>query len=177
MCFTHKQIISWPFRLQAFFMVVYFVPYIWHSLAGIAEGFLVFCLVPIIFPWDSHQVPQVLKLFPKTFSITSIALQFYPIWFCPQFNFHGYKLKRWAIRELICFYFVTRVQRCGSIGECLMTRLWATSKSFLGIWTFGVTQFWDLLTPKKLNWMLHLLRAFQHYVKIKIHLRFKLTFE
>jgi hypothetical protein len=104
-------------------MVVYFVPYIWHSLAGIAEGFLVFCLVPIIFPWDSHQVPQVLKLFPKTFSITSIALQFYPIWFCPQFNFHGYKLKRWAIRELICFYFVTRVQRCGSIGECLMTRL------------------------------------------------------
>jgi hypothetical protein len=58
-----------------------------------------------------------------------------------------------------------------------MTRLWATSKSFLGIWTFGVTQFWDLLTPKKLNWMLHLLRAFQHYVKIKIHLRFKLTFE
>ncbi len=90
MCFTHKQIISWPFRLQAFFMVVHFVPYIWHSLGGIGEGFLVFCLVPINFPWDSYQVPQVLKLFLKTFPITSIALQFYAICFCPQCNFHGY---------------------------------------------------------------------------------------
>ncbi len=108
MCFNHKQIISWPFHLQAFLMVVYiFVPYIWHSLGGIGEGFSVFCLVPMIFPWDSYQVPQVLKLFLKTFPITSIARQIYPIWFCPLVNSHGYKLKRWAIRELICFYFAT----------------------------------------------------------------------
>jgi hypothetical protein len=134
---------------------------------------LVFCLVPIIFPWDSYQVSQVLKLFPKTFPITSIALQFFSQMVLPT-NSHGYKRTRWAIRELICFYFAAGVQRCGSIGECPMTKWWALSKSFLEIWTFGVTQFWDLLTPKKLNWMLHLLKAFQHYVKIKIHLLFQI---
>lgn len=79
MCFNHKQIISWPFHLQAFFMIVHFVSYVWHSLGGIGERFSVFCLVPMIFPWDSYQVPQVFKLFLKTFPITSIARQFYPI--------------------------------------------------------------------------------------------------
>jgi hypothetical protein len=104
-------------------MVVHFVPYIWHSLGGIGEGISVFCLVPMIFTWDSYQDPQVLKLFPRTFPITSIALQIYPIWFCPQFNSHGYKLKRWAIREVIRFYFAIGVQRCGSIQERPMTKL------------------------------------------------------
>jgi hypothetical protein len=120
---------------------------------------------------SSQVVPQDIS---NNINSTSIALQFYLIWFCPQFNSHGYKLKRWVIRELICFYFATGVQRCGSIGECPMTKLWALSKSFLEIWTFGLTQFWDLLTPKKLNWILHLLRAFQHYAKIEIHLLFQI---
>jgi hypothetical protein len=42
--------------------------------------FLFVLLFPNVFPSCSHEVPQVPKLFPKTFPI---APQLYPIWFAP----------------------------------------------------------------------------------------------
>ncbi len=45
---------------------------------GLERYFFVFFHVPNVFPMCSHHVPQVPKLFPKTFPI---AHQFYPIWF------------------------------------------------------------------------------------------------
>jgi hypothetical protein len=49
--------------------------------------FLGFSLVPNVFPSCSHGIP---KMFP-------IAPHIYPIRFCPKFNSHVCKVKRWAI--------------------------------------------------------------------------------
>ncbi len=57
-----------------------------------------------MFPWGSQRLPQVPKLFLNTFPIAPL---FYPIWFCPKFNYHAYKLERQAIGEHIYFYVAT----------------------------------------------------------------------
>ncbi len=70
------------------------------------EDFMFFFYGSHHVPWGSQKLPQVPRLFLKTFPI---APQFYPIWFCPKFYSHAYKLERWAIGEHICFYVATWV--------------------------------------------------------------------
>jgi hypothetical protein len=58
---------------------------------GGAEGrimdlFWFLVLVLKVFLWGFQIIPQVPNLFIKTFPI---ALQIYPIWFCPKFNSHA----------------------------------------------------------------------------------------
>jgi hypothetical protein len=54
-----------------------------------------------LFSWGSQMVPQLPNLFPKMFFKVS---QIYPIWFCPKFNSHVYKLKSSPPREPICWW-------------------------------------------------------------------------
>lgn len=64
----------------------------------------------------SQKVPQVPKLFLKTFPI---APSIYPIWFAPSSTLY-INWKGGAIGEHICFYFATRVKKNASIEECPM---------------------------------------------------------
>ncbi len=82
-------------------------------------------------------------------------------------------LKRWAIRELIRFYFATEVQRCGSIKECPMTKLWALSNLFLKFehllsLNFGISYLIGCCTSWELSNIM---------LKSKFICFFKLTFE
>jgi len=65
----------------------------------------------ILFPSNSQCVPMG---FSKSSSIFQVVPQDVPnstsvlsLMVCRKFNSHAYRLKRWAIREHICFYFET----------------------------------------------------------------------
>ncbi len=104
-----------------------------HSMDSVffclAEGrgrlFLFFPLFPNVFSSCSHRVPQVLKLFPKTFPI---APQLYPLWFAQSPTLICRNWKRWAIGENIYFYFGTwgprRYFYCGMSAQCFKKKWW-----------------------------------------------------
>ncbi len=67
--------------------------------------------VPDMFPSSSQSVP---KCIPQHVPNST--------WVCLKSNSHVYKPKRSNVREHICFYFVTGVQRGAPIGECSMVQ-------------------------------------------------------
>jgi len=89
----------------------------WEGLPCTLEGSS-FCLLGedargkgILFPSNSQCVPMG---FSKSSSIFQVVPQDVPnstsllsLMVCRKFNSHAYRLKRWAIREHICFYFET----------------------------------------------------------------------
>jgi hypothetical protein len=93
-----------------------------HSMDSVffcmAEGrgrlFLFFPLFPNVFPSCSHGVPQVPKLFPKTFPI---APQLYPIWFAqsPTLMIQTEKDGPW--KSIFISIWQLRVQRGASVGR------------------------------------------------------------
>jgi hypothetical protein len=62
-------------------------------------------LVLNVFPSSSQNVPEDVSNSTWVLSHTV----------CPKFNPNVYKLKRWNLRDHMCFYFATRVQRGASI--------------------------------------------------------------
>ncbi len=85
-----------------------FFPF-WEECGG--KIFLLFPLVPIIFPICSHEVLQVPKLF-------TVAPHFYiTCMLCPKFNSHVYKLKRWTIWSTFFSILQLAVQRGAFIGS------------------------------------------------------------
>jgi hypothetical protein len=81
------------------------------SFWSAGEGFLFFSLcsqcVPIMFPWGSHEVPEVFPLAPW----------FYPIWFAQRLNSHVYKLKRGCQRDANLGSYVGSSQSSKNIGD------------------------------------------------------------
>jgi hypothetical protein len=76
---------------------------------------LVFPLVPNVFPSCSQKIPQIPKLFPKTFTMSP---QNYPIWFAQSSTLTFINWKKVSHRVPSFVYFVPRVQWGASIGEC-----------------------------------------------------------
>jgi hypothetical protein len=78
-----------------------------------------------------HGVPQVPKLFPKTFPI---ARQFYPIWFAQSSTFMYLNWKGGLLESTFVSILQLRVKRGASIGECPMFPKywwWANECGFL----------------------------------------------
>ncbi len=93
----------------------YFLCWKWGKI------FLLFSIVPIMFPMCSCKVPQG---FPSCSPQTSpIAPHFFPKWLvCPNLISHVYKLKRWALGNTFVSTFQLAVKRGISIGECPMLK-------------------------------------------------------
>ncbi len=66
------------------------------------EFVFLFFIVTIVFPYVFH-----MRFSSCSQQHSQIALHFYPIWFAQRFNSCVHKVKRWAARNNICFYFAT----------------------------------------------------------------------